>query len=125
MHTTPNKPVSPEALHDGYEVADAKVSVIVATFAAVLIMGASAFPIIIWLLGDWDKTRIPKLDKIVVLFGDCEAQIHRENAALRRPYARDAKLRAEAGNQSIDDKIHLCGLLAKPQSDLRPPISRR
>lgn len=55
MHTTPSKPVNPESLHDGYEVTDAKVSMIIVLMAVIGIMGAAAFPIILGLLADWEK----------------------------------------------------------------------
>lgn len=59
MHTTPSKPVSPESLHDGYEVSDLKASLIVVVLAVVGLMGAAAFPIILWLVTHWDQTRSP------------------------------------------------------------------
>lgn len=59
MHTTPSKPVSPESLHDGYEVTDIKASMIIVLLASVGLMGAAAFPIVLWIVTHWDQTRKP------------------------------------------------------------------
>jgi hypothetical protein len=57
MHTTPSKPVNPESLHDGYEVTDAKVSIILVALALTGLLGAVAFPIVLWVIMNWDQSR--------------------------------------------------------------------
>jgi len=56
MHTTPSKPVNPESLHAGYEVSDARPSLIIIAMVAIGLMGAAAFPICFWIINDWDAT---------------------------------------------------------------------
>lgn len=56
MHTTHSKPVNPESMHDGYEVTDVNVGIIVLMLAVVGMMGAAAFPIVLWLVTHWDTT---------------------------------------------------------------------
>jgi len=41
MHTTPSKPVNPESLHAGYEVSDARPSLIIIAMVAIGLMGAA------------------------------------------------------------------------------------
>lgn len=59
MHTTHSKPVNPESMHDGYEVTDANAGIIVMMLAIVAMMGAAAFPVVIWLVSHWDNTGRP------------------------------------------------------------------
>ena len=59
MHTTPSKPINPESLHDGYEVTDLKPGMIIMLLTVVGLMGAVAFPIVLWIVTHWDQTRSP------------------------------------------------------------------
>ena len=59
MHTTPSKPINPESLHDGYEVTDLKPGVIILVLTVVGLMGAVAFPIVLWIVAHWDQSRMP------------------------------------------------------------------
>lgn len=58
MHTT-NKPVNPESLHDGYEVTDVNVGIILLMLGVVGLLGAVSFPIVLWLVAHWDSTGRP------------------------------------------------------------------
>ena len=59
MHTTHSKPVNPESMHDGYEVTDANSGIIVIMLTVVGMVGAAAFPIVLWLVSHWDTTGRP------------------------------------------------------------------
>jgi len=62
MHSTPNKPVNPESLKEGYEVTDIKPSIIITLLAVVTLTGAAAFVIIVALINRFDETRKPYND---------------------------------------------------------------